>query len=563
MQLGPLELVILLAIILLLFGGGRIVKIMREVGEGSRKLREGMGQNPEPNVDPAAAISTGGGAAVLGSIFVQQGDFIGRDQINVTNYADLSPFTQKPLAVFVSSAEQHTLEREAVQDTMLTLGKLRIFPTLLDLHISTQRSPELTQAGLAACNLFWLFASGEIGEEQIAEYHLAQEKKLDLICVFAPQDQAEKVSQQLGTSPEKVIPYANSEHLKRILHRNVIKFMFDSFPKDNSYHLTRADLSVLIGLAGGADLDAHWLKEAQDWLERIPEISSELPAKQPADQAAPAPVEKPPSKKRSPAPPAGYIPETVPVPAGYFWMGSQDSDTDAYENEKPYHEVYLDAYRIGKYPVTVAQFRVFVDQTGHLTDPEESCYEHTWRTPHGEGSDLRGKDQHPVTQVSWNDAKAYCDWLSRITNQRWGLPTEAQWERAARGVDGRKYPWGNAAPDKSRCNTNLWFYDTTPVGQFSPLGDSPCGCADMAGNVWEWCADWYDGEYYQKLTSRTRTPLGPAEGISRVVRGGSHDYKERNARCSYRFSYHPYNWDDDFGFRVAVLPSSTLNSERQ
>lgn len=178
------------------------------------------------------------------------------------------------------------------------------------------------------------------------------------------------------------------------------------------------------------------------------------------------------------------------VPAGEFTMGNNDGARD----EQPIHTVYLDAYWIDQTEVTNAMFKRFVDATRYQTDAEKrgsgvaldltkKLWSDTqgadWQHPRGPNSNLSGLDDHPVVQVSWNDATAYCQWAGG------DLPTEAQWEKAARGTDGRIYPWGNQAPDKTRLNDNIEVGDTTQVGNY-PTGVSPYGALDMAGNVWEW-----------------------------------------------------------------------------
>ena len=573
MQLGPLELVILLAIILLLFGGGRIVKIMREVGEGPRKLRDGLGDN-----QTRKDSSPGNGAANAPG-----GDSVPRDQNkvaikggmsggvavagndNVITYINDNPQIarcyQKLFPVFVSYTDEQIGEREAVRvaATWLGLAGPELSHLVDDTPPSSSRSKDQVDEGLSRCHTFLMFASTLLAQSQQEEYSHAKEIETIKGYFYLTKPEYRAVfSDALKIPQEAVATYVTPGEVPGLIIGLMADWMADSaLHRDNPWEYSHSDLMLLLGLGDIMGTERSWISELRTWLEAqypqepmrdaLPKPAIDKPATRPAA-----------SKKRPPAPPAGYIPETVPVPAGYFWMGSQDSDTDAYKEEKPYHEVYLDAYRIGKYPVTVAQFRIFVDQTGHQTDREKYGDEYTWRTPRGKGSDLHGKDQHPVTQISWNDAKAYCDWLNRITNQHWDLPTEAQWERAARDVDGRKYPWRNAAPDKSRCNISGWFEGTTPVGQFSPLGDSLCGCADMSGNVWEWCADWYDGKYYQTLPKRARNPRGPERGEYHVVRGGSWGSSERLARCAYRYWSYPCNFHDRFGFRVVVvaLPSS-------
>jgi len=242
------------------------------------------------------------------------------------------------------------------------------------------------------------------------------------------------------------------------------------------------------------------------------------------------------------------------IPAREFTMGSND-----YDEEKPIHTVYLDAYYIDKYEVTVGQFRKFVEATGYKTDAEKSggAYVYTgstwekkadasWRNPYFSQS-----DDQPVVCVSWNDASAYAAWAGKR------LPTEAEREKAARGTDGRKYPWGNEW-NGSYCNhgsdASPWtdasdgYEHTAPVGSF-PQGASPYGVMDMAGNVWEWCRDWYDKDYYQ--SSPSRNPTGPSSGSFRVLRGGSWYYNQLNCRSSARLYNNPQLRYFNFGFRCA------------
>lgn len=239
------------------------------------------------------------------------------------------------------------------------------------------------------------------------------------------------------------------------------------------------------------------------------------------------------------------------VPAGQFTMGSRSSDV-----ERPIHKVWLDAYEIARYPVTVAQFGAFVAATGYDCDPQALF-----------NGDARR--DHPVTWVSWIDANAFCHWLSQSVGQTFCLPTEAQWEKAARGTDARTYPWGNARPDDTRCSHRIitapGLYGkideggTTPVGFYSPRGDSPYGVADMAGNVLEWCADWFDRGYYAK--SPARNPTGPGAGTYRVMRGGrdwlygsSSGSEGHSLRSAHRDPFSPARRYGRLGFRLVRLP---------
>ncbi len=208
------------------------------------------------------------------------------------------------------------------------------------------------------------------------------------------------------------------------------------------------------------------------------------------------------------------------IPAGEFLMGSND-----YDDEKPRRNVYLDGYWIYKYPVTVAQYRKFCQATGRQEPPPP---------------DWGWKDDHPIVNVSWNDAVAYAKWA------RVRLPTEAEWEKAARGTDGRRFPWGNEW-DAKKCNT--WESGprrTTAVGSYAD-GASPYGIQDMAGNVWEWCADWYDAHYYKSAPNRN--PTGPDSGKYRVLRGGSWYYYVRNCRAALRSTVAPAVRLNNNGFR--------------
>ena len=221
--------------------------------------------------------------------------------------------------------------------------------------------------------------------------------------------------------------------------------------------------------------------------------------------------------------------------ASEFLMGSDpQKDKDAQKVEQPQHTVYLDEYSIGKTPVTVAQFAAFVKATDHEGR---------------DALDLKRKADHPVMNVTWDEAVVFCQWASEVTGKQIALPSEAQWEKAARGADGRLYPWGNQAPDASYCNFGNHVKGTTPVGQYSPKGDSPYGCADMAGNVWEWCADWYGADYY--ASSPAQNPTGPANGSARVLRGGAFCDAPSYGRCCSRHGDLPsYHCCGD-GFRVA------------
>jgi formylglycine-generating enzyme required for sulfatase activity len=241
-------------------------------------------------------------------------------------------------------------------------------------------------------------------------------------------------------------------------------------------------------------------------------------------------------------------------------MGSDERDERAWDDEKPRHRVHLPGYYIARTPVTNAQYAFFVHETGHRIPKH-------WR----EGGVLRVKRDHPVVYVSWHDAVAYCQWLAGMTGKPYRLPTEAQWEKAARGPDGQIYPWGDGAPTSELCNYYRGYGyvgGTTPVGQYSPQGDSYYGCVDMAGNVWEWTsslwgADWSKPDFgYPYDPHDGRENLEAGDDVLRVVRGGSFFDSGGGVRCASRYRYSPGYVDLYSGVRVALVsPFFSLTSE--
>jgi sulfatase modifying factor 1 len=264
--------------------------------------------------------------------------------------------------------------------------------------------------------------------------------------------------------------------------------------------------------------------------------------------------------------------------AVWRWSGSLQDGTlglQALTDQRPQHTVCLDAFWIDQTEVTVGMFRTFVKATGYVTAAEQEGHGHpykagpkeegfpevsgaNWQHPGGPGSGAH--DDHPVVQVSWDDAAAYCAWVGG------GLPTEAQWEKACRGTDGRMYPWGDEFDPRrmnycdAQCPVTRWNQDPTfddgypysaPVGSY-PEGASPYGALDMAGNVWEWTADRYDRRYY--ASSPYENPQGPETGGERVQHGGAW-YDAGPAgwlTCTIRHATSPQNRADDLGFRCAV-----------
>jgi formylglycine-generating enzyme required for sulfatase activity len=257
--------------------------------------------------------------------------------------------------------------------------------------------------------------------------------------------------------------------------------------------------------------------------------------------------------------------EMVYVPVGEFLMGSTTADGVAANDEKPRHTVYLDAYWIDRTEVTNARYVQFLNALdGHPgTCGELGCIETKLEEKHshilcqggryevagdyilcqdGRYEVEPGFEDHPVTEVTWYGAQAYCRWAGAR------LPTEAEWEKAARGVDGRPYPWGDAAPGCDRAQHGACSGATVPVGA-RPAGASPYGALDMAGNVWEWVADWYDPAYYR--SSPVGNPQGPASGKDKVFRGGSWGYLPKFIRTTDRAGNSPTYAGFNLGFRCA------------
>jgi formylglycine-generating enzyme required for sulfatase activity len=229
------------------------------------------------------------------------------------------------------------------------------------------------------------------------------------------------------------------------------------------------------------------------------------------------------------------------VPAGPFLMGSdKDDDPRARDDELPQHEVTLPGYWIGRYPVTVAQYRDFVEKGGRDVDERS----------------LKDPDDHPVRYVTWHDMLAYCRWLSERTGLPVMLPSEAEWEKAARSTDGRVYPWGDSSPSADLCNFGNKVGRTTPVGEYSPEGDSPYGCADMAGNVWEWASRLYEDYPYHPEDN-------PENVEAQVLRGGAF-VSLYAVRCAVRSGRYPGYCGEDYGFRVAASSrAATIRSLMQ
>lgn len=227
--------------------------------------------------------------------------------------------------------------------------------------------------------------------------------------------------------------------------------------------------------------------------------------------------------------------EFVRVPAGKFLMGSLlEDDPLAQRDEMPHHAVTLDEYWIGKCAVSVAQYTVFTDATA--------------RQP---PFDFPAKNRYPVVNVSWFDASIFGQWLSQASGKTLRLPTEAEWEKAARGADGQLYPWGDEFDAKRLNSAEGGRGGTTPIDAYA-AGVSPFGALDLVGNVWEWTADWYEPNYYS--VSPAESPAGPETGHYKALRGGAWFSDRAHVRAADRTHFNPENHYDYVGFRCVLVP---------
>lgn len=254
------------------------------------------------------------------------------------------------------------------------------------------------------------------------------------------------------------------------------------------------------------------------------------------------------SKNKEEITETGKAPQMVLIPAGPFLMGTSDEQVammvenenwaeewhteDLFQIEQPQHKVTLPDFEIGLYPVSNLEYFSFIYNTGHRVPKNWTGFHY------GEG-----EASHPVAGISKADALAYCKWLSASLKTEYRLPTEAEWEKAARGTEGRIYPWGDFF-DPWRCNTlESAKRATTPNGSYSPSGDSVYGIADMAGNVWEWTSSFFSPYPFKENTDLDKTNKC-------IVRGGAWYYSHKLARCAARETVLPDYVSTSLGFRL-------------
>jgi formylglycine-generating enzyme required for sulfatase activity len=219
----------------------------------------------------------------------------------------------------------------------------------------------------------------------------------------------------------------------------------------------------------------------------------------------------------------------VHVPEGWFWMGTNEG----LDCERPRRRVWVDGFQMAACQATHGEYARYLQLTGAPPPPY-------FEVPHF------NHPEQPVLAVSWFEAVAYCEWLSKLTGRQYRLPTEAEWERAARaGVDDMLYPWGDAPPQSRPRYAVRWQTGPEPVGRSDP---NAYGLYEMCENVHEWCSDWFDPACY--LNSALRNPQGPPRGSRRASRGGSWRHHVKNSRCYTRSSIPPEFQYADYGFRV-------------
>ncbi len=232
-----------------------------------------------------------------------------------------------------------------------------------------------------------------------------------------------------------------------------------------------------------------------------------------------------------PLPAAFLEPQLVSIPSGWFLMGSEEGQ----DNERPIHSVWIDALELAACQVSNAEYSLFLHHAGKLPPP-------FWHDPNF------NHPRQPVVGVSWHEAVAYCEWLTACSGRAYRLPTEAEWERAARGgVEGARFPWGDAPPESLPNYATRWQTGPEPVGESAP---NSFGLFDVCANVHEWCSDWYHAGFY--ALSPDHNPIGPETGSRRASRGGSWRHHIKVSRCAARSSIPPHFQYADYGFRVAV-----------
>ena len=535
----PQDLVVILIVALIVFGPWQLPKIARALGETLREFRKATDEVKKPVEEvkeiERAAVDT-----------VKQEAEEPRDKIEL---AVLNALTTDRLSVFVSSIMRKEIEdlepeREAAKRAIRKLPLLTR-PWFFE---SSPATPDTARHvwlnGVKECGLFVLVLGRELTYPVLREYATARKlnkKRFVFLKMCERTPATQKFIERIWGEVKTVNFNTADDLLVQVLWALATYFIQKG---RDDHKLSANDIVILTG-----------------FLSQLPKLESLIqPAETPPAEDASRVHLLEPETPRTETPDSFFAPQykygkdgkrMILIPAGEFWRGTSDADilemnlrfgwkSEWFDDEKPQRRIDLDAYYIAETPVTNEEYKKFVDATGHRVP---YGWDENWRTY------PTGKHDHPVVNVTWDDANAYARWVGGR------LPTEAEWEKAARGPstssgDGRRYPWGNEF-DATRCNVyESKIGGTTPVGKYSPRGDSPYGVQDMAGNVWEWCADWYDAEYYKN--SPARNTKNETAGSSRVLRGGAFSYASNDVRAASRdwgssnLRYH------DFGFRVVA-----------
>lgn len=277
-------------------------------------------------------------------------------------------------------------------------------------------------------------------------------------------------------------------------------------------------------------------------IERPPPIRPSGPA---TPAASAPPTKNHPRHLARTVSPLVTLPEMILIPGGTFLMGGDEND-----DERPLHPCTIDPFYLAIHPVTNEEYRCFVLAEGHHPPRPQTEQYSIWDGTRFSHEQAR----RPVVHISWDDAVAYCRWLSEMTGERFRIPTEAEWERAARGgLERKKYPWGDEEPTARAAFDLLWTGPTVipEVCSYAPNG---YGLFDMSGLVWEWCLDFYHKRYYELPESTESNPVNEAPSVQRVQRGGAWLTGARSLRCSFRGKHRPDSATVAFGFRIVRVP---------
>ncbi len=502
-MLGWPELTIII-ILMLLLGGPSLIRKLERLVSGTRKAvhRSDLPQIVDETQREIKAI----GAELLDT--QREIKSTGAEMQKAVKDALLG--SADPLRVFICSMQDElAAERTSVAERLQELGKeLGLTrPLRFEMLPASPDTPdEVYRRAVERCDVFVMIVAEDVSAPVLREYQLALKNKKPCFCfVKSVEERSDAAQRFLADIASTWVEFQTPEEL---VTEVVFALVADLVENYRQRRLGYADMVALLALGSQLEIDPQLLEQTKEQIEQ-----EHVFRKQP------------------------WEPETIYIPAGWFWMGSQKHE--GHSSERPQHRLFLKSYWIGKYPVTNAQYK-------HFVDAEECKLPNLWTS---DGEIPAGKENHPAVST-WDDAIAYCQWLTRVTGQPYQLPSEAEWEKAARGMDRRTYPWGNKF-DETKCNVHKSVHrDTTPVGKYSPQGDSPYGCADMAGNVWEWTRSLYNKYPYDSEDGREN----PESSGIRVLRGGSfYGYGSlTHVRCAYRDKWPPPNADWHRGFRVVA-----------